>query len=236
MLKILQSMNEVETSRASLDARSLSHLVPPRPRSFWDRFRPPRLVVGDKLKSWDVRLIADTLDAHVDKNDPILDMGAYCSEILLVLQALGFQRLTGVDLNTDVRRMPRADKIHYDVGDFTKTAYESATFGAITSVSAIEHGNSVVSLMREVARLLKPGGLFAASTDYWPEKIPTEGISMFGMSWRIFSREEIEELFRSAGEIGLVPLGPCDYEATGRPIQCADRNYTFATLFLRKVG
>ena len=34
-----------------------------------------------------------------------------------------------------------------------------------------------------------PGGVFAGSTDYWPEKIDTAGMKVLGMDWRISRRD-----------------------------------------------
>lgn len=234
MLKVLQSMQEVERARALLEQRSLSFLIPPRAPGLLDRFRAPHIAVGDTLKSWDVSLIAQTIDAHVSKDDHVLDMGAFGSEILLVLQAMGFRKLTGVDLNPLVRQMPMADRINYTVCDFNRTPFPSGSMGAITSVSAIEHGNSTGPLLQEVSRLLKVGGIFAGSTDYWPEKIATDGIEMFGLSWTIYSRQEMQDFFKAAADVGLEPLGECEFNASGRPVHCADRDYTFAAFFLRK--
>ena len=75
-----------------------------------------------------------------------------------------------------------------------------------------------------------------ASFDYWPEKISTEGIQMFGMDWRIFSRGEVEELIRTARSYGLSPHGAIDLDAVQRPITFLERSYTFAWLALQKAG
>jgi len=195
-----------------------------------------RQEIGDALKSWDVLQTADFAVKYVKKNEPVLDIGAFASEIPIILHRLGFTDLSGVDLNPAVRRMPYADKIRYSVSDFLKTPFANDSFSLITAISVIEHGFRPRALFEEIGRLLKPGGFFVASFDYWPEKISTEGIQMFGMDWRIFSKSEVEEMIQTAGSYGLGPQGAIDLDANQKPITFFDRSYTFAWLALQKAG
>ena len=89
-------------------------------------------------------------------------------------------------------------------------------------------------LMGEVSRLLAPGGCFLASFDYWPDKIPTDGIRIFDMSWLIFSREDVDAMVARAAAHGLVPEGPLAFEGGERTISFAERDYTFAWIAFRK--
>jgi len=195
-----------------------------------------RQEIGDALKSWDVLHTADFAVKYVKKNEPVLDIGAFASEIPIILHRLGFTDLSGVDLNPAVRRMPYADKIRYSVSDFLKTPFANDSFSLITAISVIEHGFRPRELLEEMSRLLKPGGFFVASFDYWPEKISTEGIQMFGMDWRIFSKSEVEELIRTARSYGLTPHGAIDLDADQKPISFFERSYTFAWIALQKTG
>ena len=190
--------------------------------------------IGDALKSWDVLQTADFAVKHVRRNEPVLDIGAFASEIPIILHRLGFSDVSGVDLNPGVRRMPYADKIKYSVSDFLETPFASDSFTLITAISVIEHGFRPEKLFREIARLLKPAGYFVASFDFWPDKISTEGIQMFGMDWKIFSKGEVEELLRTARSYGLSPHGAIDLDVDQKPIKFFDRSYTFAWLALQK--
>jgi len=89
-------------------------------------------------------------------------------------------------------------------------------------------------LLNEISRLLRPGGYFIASVDYWPDKIDTTGSKMFGMDWRIFSREEVLAFLEEARGYGLSPCGPISLEANEALIEAAGKNYTFAWLVLQK--
>jgi len=233
---VLRTRVQILEARANLVSRDLAWRT-----GYLEKFlRKMRLLtrqeIGDVLKSWDVSQTADFAVKHVKRNEPVLDIGAFASEIPIILHRLGFTDLSGVDLNPAVKTMPYADKIRYSVGDFLKTPFPSESFSLITAISVIEHGFRPKELLREVARLLRPAGYFVASFDFWPEKINTEGIQMFGMDWRIFSKDEVAELIRAARSYGLSPHGTIDLEVDQKPITFLERSYTFAWLALKKAG
>ncbi len=190
--------------------------------------------VGDRLKSWDILTSATFLLDRLPMEAPVLDIGAYASEILCSLHRLGFTSLRGVDLNPEIREMPYPDAIRYEVGNFLQTPFEDDSFDAVTAVSVIEHGLDAPRLLGEVSRLLRPGGYFIASFDYWPEKIDTDGVKIFGMDWTIFSKEEVLDFVRIARTYGLAPVGGLALEAGDRVICWGGKEYTFAWIALRK--
>lgn len=191
-------------------------------------------VLGDFMKSWDVHETAGFLIENLNKNEPILDLGAYASEILPALHQAGFSDLTGIDLNPEVAGMPHHHQIRYLVGDFYGSVFTDRSFSAITAISVIEHGYEPERLFPEISRLLRPGGYFIASVDYWPEKIDTGGIRVFDLDWLVFSRSELQDLFDIACSYGLVPLGDLDFEAENSLIAWQGKQYTFAWMVLMK--
>ncbi len=233
-LEVLQSGQQIRQGRRTLRRRGLS-FMPSGWRTWLSRFRPmPGIRVGDDLKSWDVLKTAEFIEQHVAKNAPVLDIGAYASELPLILHRLGYRRVAAVDLNPDIVKMPHAGAIDYRVGDFLRAPFPDRSFAAVTAISVIEHGFNGEALAAEVARLLNPGGYFIASFDYWPEKISTDGIKLFDMSWTILSRQEVEQLIAAATRQGLAPCGPLAFDAAERPVSCLGRDYTFAWMVLQK--
>ena len=233
-LEVLQSQEEIKTGRRTLRRRGLSFVLP-----YWRAWLTrhglmPGTQVGDKVKSWDVLKTVQFIEQHVAKDSPVLDIGAYASEVPPILCRVGYRRVSALDLNPDLLKMPLADKIDYRVGNFLQAPYPDGSFVAVTAISVIEHGFDGSRLAAEIARLLRPGGFFIASFDYWPEKISTDGQDIFGMSWTIFSRLEIEKFVAMAGERGLQPFGPMNFAASDKPVSCFGRNYTFAWLVLQK--
>ncbi len=233
---VLKSEVEISDAREELRRRRVSFA-----RSRWRRMAhrlglPWAVNVGDELKSWDVLKTMEFIEGTVSKDDPILDIGAFASEIPCILHKLGYRNVAGVDLNPKIKRMPYADAVRYEVADFLHTPFENESFQAITAVSVIEHGFSAEQLLKEVSRLLRPGGSFVASFDYWPDKLDTRGIALFEMDWQIFSAQEVQRFLEEAIGYGLSPHGSVDLAGGDPAIHFASRNYTFAWLALQKTG
>jgi SAM-dependent methyltransferase len=233
-MEVLKNRQQIADARRELEQRKLSFIDP----AWRAQLRKWRILgglsLGDWLKSWDVLLTAKFIEDHVERSGPILDIGCFASELIVILHNLGYSRLAGADLNSSLRLMPHQESIDYRTVDFMHTTFEDASFQAITSISVIEHGFQPSALCAEVSRLLRPGGYFIASFDYWPEKIDTTGIDLFGMDWRIFSNADINGFVADARGFGLQPLG--DFPSTGgdQVIYWGGKQYTFGWLVLRK--
>jgi SAM-dependent methyltransferase len=235
MFEVLQNKQAIEDARESLEKKgcfivqegwSLRHL-----RSLG---LVRSLPVGDHVKSWDVNRTLDFIAAELPKDAQILDFGAYCSEVPVALARMGYTRVHGVDLNPKVQQMPFANKVNYSVGNFMQTHFQSQAFDAVTAISVIEHGYDPDRLFSEVGRLLKSGGYFVASFDYWPEKIDTGNTKFFDMSWLIFSSADVERMFDIARNYGFSPAGELYPTAKDRAIHCAGYDYTFGWVVLKK--
>lgn len=234
--RVLLEKRQVDQARAELRRRGISSLSGPLPFRYLLRRLGANIpaAVGYRIKSWDVLETVHYIEANVPRDARILDLGANTSEILPILHRLGYSDLTGIDLAPEVVKMPYANAIRYVRGDFLRTPFDDASFDVLTSISAIEHGYDGDAAFAEAARLLRPGGHLIVSFDYWPEKIDTTGTLMYGMTWRIFSREEALELIETARRYGLVPAGDISLDAGERVVQWGRWKYTFAWLALRK--
>jgi SAM-dependent methyltransferase len=240
---VLQRRSDIEEARAELERRGL---LPARPSTterlvapFARKLGRPRYNVDlqpDSVKSWDVLRTVEAVSVSARPDEAVLDVGSVASAVLPCLHALGYRNLTGVDLDDRVRRMFYSDAIEYAVEDLTRTSRPDASFAAITAISVIEHGIEDEALLAEVARLLRPGGIFVFSTDYWPEKVDTEGMELFGLPWRIFDVGEIEALVARAERFGLTPVSDprsAIREVDERTIDFNRRSYTFLYGVLR---
>lgn len=232
--QVLQSLEQVATARKRLDRFGWSYSNSVMRRALWhaSRGRYPR--VGDYIKSWDVGRTAEFAVEHLARERPILDFGAFGSEMPPLLNAAGFTKVTGIDLNRNVRFMPRSGTIRYVQGDFHACPFEAASFDLITAISVIEHGYAPEKLLGEVSRLLRPGGFFVASFDYWPDKLETNQVKLFDLDWLIFSAGDVNQLIAKANRYGLAPVGTLECAARDRPVSFAGYQYTFGWLALRK--
>jgi SAM-dependent methyltransferase len=234
-VEVLRSGAEIDDARRELRRRGWSSLSAGwrTAAAAWG-LKLPGVPVGDGRKSWDVLKTLRFLDEGVAKDAAILDIGCYGSEVICSLPRMGYRRLHGLDLDPGVRRMPHSDAIDYRVGNFMEAPFPPGTFQAITAISVIEHGFDGPRMLAEMSRLLAPGGCFIASFDYWPEKIETGNIRLFGLDWRIFSAPEVTALLDQAKAFGMRAHGEARLDARERPIHFAGRDYTFGWLALRK--
>jgi hypothetical protein len=243
MIKLLRSRQELDDARSWLRSRSIDFTQPGKAR-LWRllyalRFRraaPP----ADKLKSWDVTSMLKLIEKLTpDRSTPILDLGCFNSEILWGLRDLGYSDLHGCDLNPLCKWMPYWTSVHYKVSDMTRTGYASKRFGALTAVSAIEHGVPIGPLAREASRLLRPGGVFLVTTDYdgTGATHDTSSEQIFGQNWTIFSRPGLQAVideFRSSGLELLSEIKESDWQHGARPVTWNGQEYTFALLAFRR--
>lgn len=233
-MEVLKNKSQIASSRQVLIKKGASSMESSF-RSLLRRFGlVGGVVLGDHVKSWDVLETLNFIEKHVQKNEPILDIGCYASEIIVALHKSGYTNLTGADLSPDLNQMPCQGIIRYETTNFMQTPFADASFKAITSISVIEHGFDGQALLKEMSRLLQPGGYFIASFDYWPKKIDTTGIKFFGMDWRIFSKQDVAAFVDEAAEYGLAPMGELHYEGHDAPIECGGKKYTFGWLALKK--
>jgi SAM-dependent methyltransferase len=227
---VLRDPGQIEDADAELRRRGL---LEPRVTDSavqrvirWLLRRPQPQVV---LKTWDVLRSIDAITSLLEPMDPILDVGCFACDVLPALKRLGYRNLTGIDLNPAVVNMPFAETIRYTVGDLLATPWRDDSFLAITAISVIEHGVPDEDLCREVSRLLRPGGAFIFTTDYWPQKIATTE-KWFGLDWRIFDAEEVERLVAVAGTYNLRPVAETSAVLRGAsdpPVHFEGRDYTF---------
>jgi len=194
------------------------------------------LTIGDRLKSWDVLMTVNFINANVPRNSPVLDIGAYSSEVPCILHRDHYTDISAIDLNPGIMSMPYSGEIRYSMANFMETPFDDSSFAAVTATSVIEHGFRSRALLAELSRILRPGGFFIASVDYWPDKIDTSGKDAFGMDWMIFSREDLAGFIREAGEFGFSPFGEMNFDAGEPVINWQGESYTFAWFVIQKTA
>ena len=156
------------------------------------------------------------------------------SNVLDWLQLYGYYHLSATDVL--FRRRTKRGSIEYVGDDLRKTRFADQSIDCIMCQSALEHGIDQTSFFREATRLLRPNGYLLVSTDFWPEKIDTRGLILYGVPWKVFSEEEIRSFVEEAKENRLELMTPVDL-TVGRPmISLYDKMYTFIFLGFRKMN
>lgn len=109
-------------------------------------------------------------DGHIDwQGRDVLDLGCaggFMAEAL----ALRGANVTGIDPAADAIDAARAHaregglRIGYDVGIGEALPYDDASFDAVVCVDVLEHVSDLHMVLAEVARTLRPGGVFLFDT------------------------------------------------------------------------
>ena len=186
-------------------------------------------------KNWDHLAAVFAILGSTTTSARVLDAGAeFYSNVLPALFAYGYRNLYGINLSFtgEARRGP----IRYLHGDITQTSFADCYFDAVSCMSVIEHGVPLEGYLREMYRVLKPGGLLITSTDYYPTAIDTRGKMAHGAAIKVFTRAEIQGILRLAEEIGFESTGEVDLECSERPVRWEQfgLEYSFVIFTLRK--
>lgn len=109
-------------------------------------------------------------DRHIAwQGRDVLDLGCAGGFMAEALAQRG-ARVTGIDPAAEAIDAARAHarkaglRIGYDVGVGEALPYDSAAFDAVVCVDVLEHVTDLNKVMAEVARTLRPGGLFLFDT------------------------------------------------------------------------
>ncbi len=188
-------------------------------------------------KNWDSLAALELILNNTDPRARIFDAGgAPYSMILPWLALYGYRDLTAGNLvfEQPIQKGP----IRYEHQDITQTTYPNARFDAITCLSVIEHGVDLAAYFKEMARILKPGGLLITSTDYYDSQVDTRGQVAFGAPIHIFSADEITHALELATASGLELVAPLNLTVGERVVTWSpyDLSYTFIVFSMRKVG
>jgi SAM-dependent methyltransferase len=111
---------------------------------------------------WDDELLRGKILAHLQPSSAVLDLGAGAG----IVSQMNFRGLTasvcGVDLDPRVIGNPFLDEGR--VVDAGGIPYENDRFDLVFSDNVLEHLEKPLQVFREVARVLRPGGVFLFKT------------------------------------------------------------------------
>jgi SAM-dependent methyltransferase len=124
----------------------------------------------------------------------LLDVGCGAGSLLQAARANGWNAL-GIDVSAS--SVDHVRKLGFEVlhGELNKVQLPGEQFDVITAAEIVEHLFDPVTVVTEVHRLLRPGGLFWMTTPHcW-----SLGMRVLGLDWRVVSPPEHLQLFSMEG-------------------------------------
>ena len=116
--------------------------------------------------------IVDKFD--LKNNNKILDVGCGRCEVLTAFGQLGLD-ISGVDASERISSFAPKGISKLEILDFSKEdfPFSDNEFDVIFTKSVIEHIHDPTHFMKEILRILKPGGIFISLTPEWASQIKT---------------------------------------------------------------
>lgn len=199
------------------------------------RLRLP--IIEASSKNWDSLAALDLILKRTGRDARILDAGAETYSMILPWLAMyGYRNLRGCNLVFQKRT--RLGPILYEYGDVTATPYPNTAFDAVTCLSVVEHGVNMEAYFREMARIVRPGGLLITSTDYYDTPVDTFGRSAYGVPIHVFAKAEMLDIFAIAERCGFELLSPIDLSCREKAVHWArhDLSYTYIIFSMIRRG
>jgi ubiquinone/menaquinone biosynthesis C-methylase UbiE len=121
-------------------------------------------ITGRHLRGLDARIVADVAAAGLGPGDRLLDAGTGPGRLpRAIAGALPDLPIDAVDLSPDMiryanRAAKNAARITFTVGDVADLPYPDETFALIVSSISQHHWTDVEGALRDLRRVLRPGG------------------------------------------------------------------------------
>lgn len=182
-------------------------------------------------KDWELKKITEQLT-----DGDLLDMGADGSFVLHNAIKKGTKgRKAGIDL-AEVTGDNKAEGVEYYRGNLMRTDFGDEEFDMVVCCSVLEHEVDFKKFAEEVSRVLRPGGKAIVSFDYWPDKVNTDGLLLYGLKWNILSDGDVIDLVEACHNCDLEVTANIDWstgDAVINPQYCSPFpgiSYTFGIL------
>lgn len=136
------------------------------------------------------RIFADF--ARYRRTNRLLDIGCGAGSILHAARRAGWDA-EGLEVSRTAAEHVRSEGFQVFCGELAEAAYPEAAFDVVTASEVLEHLTDPLPLLEEAARILRPGGLFWATTPHgrglsarvlgtrWSAVCPPEHLQLFSL-------------------------------------------------------
>ncbi len=141
----------------------------------------------------------------VEKGDRVLDLGTGSG---YALRAIRDTQESGLSVGLDgspemvqnAREYTKDNLIEYVGGDFHQLPFADDSFNHIWSMEAFYYSQKPLKVLKEIRRILCPGGTFFCAVNFFEESEHThKWQNNISIDMQLWSREEYRENFREGG-------------------------------------
>ena len=155
---------------------------------YWDQNLEPPSFVQSRLEE----IIGQF--ASYRQTNRLLDIGCGAGNLLLAAQKSGWNA-QGLDVSPNAVKHVRELGFQVFHGELSDAQFPREQFDVITAAELLEHLPDPRAALQEIARLLRPGGMFWTTTPH------ARGLAarVLGLKWRCISPPEHLQLFSAHG-------------------------------------
>ncbi len=128
------------------------------------------------------------------RSNRLLDIGFGAGSLLKAAARAGWDA-EGLEVSSTAVKKARADGFNAFCGELSEACYPSGHFDVVTTSELLEHVPEPRRLMAEISRIVRPGGLWWATT---PHSKGASGL-LLGLRWSVVSPPEHLHLFSVTG-------------------------------------
>lgn len=168
----LSSCDDLQFQESLAHRWSVASELDPHPRSL-------RRLKTRRRTDWFISKCLMRFQSRIDH----LDVGCATGTSVSIFQQFGFNS-SGIDPSSQPVELGQAAGRDLQVGYLQEAGFPNDAFDVVTMYEVIEHVPDPISLLTEVARILKPGGVVIVGTgniDSWTRKIRGERWDFFDL-------------------------------------------------------
>src|SRR5438105_512101 len=143
---------------------------------------------------------------HISPDALVLDVGCGSGWATRLLAELAFTgRVNGIDISDEMIRVAReasrsTPNVNFEMASAEQLPFNDSEFTHAFSMESLYYYPSIPKALKEIHRVLKPGGLFVAVVDlYWENEATHQWIDNLKVPVELLSVDDYHSLFIDAG-------------------------------------